>query len=128
MQGWLNYHAVPSNSQSLCRFIDKVTRLWLSEIRKRSQRGRSGWTWERMQRLVRLHLPRLRVTNPQPNERFRARLKVGAVGANSSSTDLCGGPLATAVPTAITIVFGTPIAVEASHAQLWRIRSSDASR
>ena len=79
VQGWLNYHAVPSNSQSLCRFIDEVTRLWLSEIRKRSQRGRSGWTWERMQRLVRLHLPRPRVTHPYPNERFRARLKVGAV-------------------------------------------------
>ena len=79
VQGWLNYHAVPSNSQSLCRFIDEVTRLWLSEIHKRSQRGRSGWTWERMQRLVRLHLPRPRVTHPYPNERFRARLKVGAV-------------------------------------------------
>ena len=24
----------------------------------------TGWTWERMQRLVRLHLPRLRVTHP----------------------------------------------------------------
>ena len=79
VQGWLNYHAVPSNSQSLCRFIDEVTRLWLSEIRKRSQRGRSGWTWERMQRLARLHLPRPRVTHPYPTERFRARLKAGAV-------------------------------------------------
>lgn len=79
VQGWLNYHAVPSNSQSLCRFIDEVTRLWLSEIHKRSQRGRSGWTWERMQRLVRVHLPRPRVIHPYPNERFRARLKVGAV-------------------------------------------------
>ena len=79
MQGRLNYHAVPSNSQSLCRIIDEVTRLWLSEIRKRSQRGRSGWTWELMQRLVRRHLSRPRVTHPYPNERFRARLKAGAV-------------------------------------------------
>jgi RNA-directed DNA polymerase len=79
VQGWLNYHAVPSNSQSLCRFVDEVTRLWLSVIRKRSQRGRRGWTWERMQCLARLHLPRPRVTHPYPNERFHARLKVGAV-------------------------------------------------
>ncbi len=79
VQGWLNYHAVPSNSQSLCRFIDEVARLWLSEIRNRSQRGRSGWTWERMQRLARLHRPRPRVTHPYPTERFRARLKTGAV-------------------------------------------------
>jgi len=79
VQGWLNYHAVPSNSQSLCRFVDEVTRLWLTVIRKRSQRGRRGWTWERMQRLARLHLPRPRVTHPYPNERFHDRLKVGAV-------------------------------------------------
>ncbi len=79
VQGWLNYHAVPSNSHRLCRFVDEVTRLWLSVIRKRSQRGRRGWTWARMQRLARLHLPRPRVTHPYPNERFHARLKVGAV-------------------------------------------------
>ena len=78
VQGWLNYHAVPSNSHRLCRFVDEVTRLWLSVIRKRSQRGRRGWTWERMQRLARLHLPRPRVTHPYPNKRFRARLKVAA--------------------------------------------------
>jgi group II intron reverse transcriptase/maturase len=79
VQGWLNYHAVPGNSQCLCRFVDEVTRLWLAVIRKRSQRGRRGWTWERMQRLSRLHLPRPRITHPYPNKRFHARLKVGAV-------------------------------------------------
>jgi RNA-directed DNA polymerase len=79
VQGWLNYHAVPSNSQSLCRFVDEVTRLWLAMIRRRSQRGHRGWTWERMQRLSRIHLPRPRVTHPYPNKRFRARLEVGAV-------------------------------------------------
>ena len=79
VQGWLNFHAVPSNSQRLCRFVDEVTRLWLSVIRKGSQRGRRGWSWERMQRLARLHLPRPRVTHPYPNVRFHARLKVGAV-------------------------------------------------
>jgi group II intron reverse transcriptase/maturase len=79
VQGWLNYHAVPSNSQRLCRFVDEITRLWLAVIRRRSQRGNRGWTWVRMQRLARLHLPRPRVTHPFPNKRFYARLKVGAV-------------------------------------------------
>ena len=79
VRGWLGYHAVPDNSQSLCRFVDEVTKLWLAVIRRRSQRGRSGWTWERMQRLARKHLPRPRVTHPYPNKRFHARLKVGAV-------------------------------------------------
>jgi RNA-directed DNA polymerase len=79
VQGWLNYHAIPNNSQCLCRFVDEVTRLWLAVIRRRSQRGRSKWTWARMQRLARLHLPRPRVIHPYPTKRFHARLKAGAV-------------------------------------------------
>jgi group II intron reverse transcriptase/maturase len=79
VQGWLNYHAVPSNSQRLSRFVDEVTRLWLQVIRRRSQRGRSRWTWERMQRLARIHLPRPRILHPYPDQRFRARLKARAV-------------------------------------------------
>lgn len=79
VQGWLNYHAVPSNSNRIGRFVDEVTRLWLRVLRHRSQRARRRWKWERMQRLARLHLPRPRITHPYPNERFRARLKAGAV-------------------------------------------------
>ncbi len=79
VQGWLNYHAVPSNSHRICRFVDAVTRHWLAVLRRRSQRGRRGWTWERMQRLARLHLPRPRIVHPYPDQRFRARLTAGAV-------------------------------------------------
>jgi len=78
VQGWLNYHAVPGNSHRIGRFVDEVTRLWLQVLRRRSQRGRR-WTWERMHRLARRHLPRPRILHPYPNERFRARLKVRAV-------------------------------------------------
>jgi group II intron reverse transcriptase/maturase len=79
VQGWLNYHAVPGNSHRLCRFVDEVTRYWLAVLRRRSQRGQRGWTWERMQRLTRLHLPRPRIVHPYPDQRFRARLKAGTV-------------------------------------------------
>ena len=79
IRGWLNYHAVPSNSHRITRFVDEVTRLWLWTIRRRSQRGCHRWTWSRMQRLVRRHLPRARIVHPYPNQRFRARLKAGAV-------------------------------------------------
>ena len=79
VRGWLNYHAVPSNSHCIGRFVDEVTRLWLHVIRSRSQRGRSRWTWDRMQRLARRHLPRPRIVHPYPDKRFRARLKAGAV-------------------------------------------------
>ncbi|MGB6221394.1 MAG: group II intron reverse transcriptase/maturase [Haloferula sp.] len=79
VRGWLNYHAVPGNSIKMCRFVDEVTRLWHRVIRRRSQRGKSRWTWERMQRLARKHLPRPRIIHPYPEKRFRARLKTGAV-------------------------------------------------
>ena len=79
VRGWLNYHAVPGNSYRIQRFVDEVTRIWLRVIRHRSQRGRSRWTWRRMHALVRRYLPRPRILHPYPNERFRARLKAGAV-------------------------------------------------
>lgn len=54
-------------------------RYWLRAIRRRSQRGRARWTWSRMQRLRSRYLPRPHIVHPYPNQRFRARLKVGAV-------------------------------------------------
>ena len=79
VQGWLNYHAVPNNGKRIGRFIDEVTRLWLQVIRRRSQLGRDRWTWGRIRRLVRRHLPRPRIIHPYPNTRFRARLEAGSV-------------------------------------------------
>jgi group II intron reverse transcriptase/maturase len=79
VQGWLNYHAVPGNSRRLCQFVDEVSKLWLTVLRRRSHKGRGRWTWTRMRRLVRKHLPRPRILHPYPNERFHARLEVGAV-------------------------------------------------
>ena len=78
VQGWLNYHAVHGNIWT-GRFVHEVTRHWLRAIRRRSQKVRSRWTWKRMVRLREKHLPRARVIHPYPSERFRARLKAGAV-------------------------------------------------
>lgn len=79
VQGWMNYHAIPSNSRNINRFVDEVTRLWQRMLRRRSQRGQNKWTWERMQRLGRRWLPRPIIIHPYPDQRLRARLKVGAV-------------------------------------------------
>jgi group II intron reverse transcriptase/maturase len=79
VQGWLNYHAVPGNRVRIGCFIDEIARYWLRVLRRRSQRGRRGWTWKRMHRLVRLHLPRPRIVHPYPDQRFRARLEARAV-------------------------------------------------
>lgn len=79
VQGWLNLHAVPSNSERVGRFVDEVTRHWLRTIRRRSQRGKSSWTLACMQLLVRRHLPKARIIHPYPEQRFRDRLKARAV-------------------------------------------------
>ena len=45
--GWYNYHAIPGNMIRLQQFRDEITKLWLSMLRRRSQRHR--WAWSRMQ-------------------------------------------------------------------------------
>jgi len=78
-RGWLGYYAVPSNFRSLDQFVTEVTKLWLRQIRRRSQRGRSRWTWTRMDRLSKKHLPRVHILHSYPGSRFHARLGAGAV-------------------------------------------------
>lgn len=77
--GWLNYYAVPGNYQKLREFDDEVSKHWLTALRRRSQKGKDRWTWRRMRRLLRKHLPKLRILHPYPQQRFRARLEAGAV-------------------------------------------------
>ena len=79
VRGWLGYYSVPGNFRCLDQFITEVTKLWFRQIRRRSQRGRSGWTWSRMDRLSKKHLPRARIRHPYPGVRFHARLGAGAV-------------------------------------------------
>lgn len=72
VRGWLGYYAVPGNFRCLDQFITEVTKYWLRQIRRRSQRGRSKWTWSRMDRLSKKHLPRARILHPYPGIRFHA--------------------------------------------------------
>ncbi|QDT61068.1 hypothetical protein SV7mr_35990 [Stieleria bergensis] len=77
VRGWLAYYAVPGNVSRLRRFRDEVSRLWLRTLRRRSQRHR--WPWPRMKRLLLTYLPHAKVRHPYPDQRFRARIKAGAV-------------------------------------------------
>ena len=79
VQGWLGYHAIPGNQRRMSQFMDEVSKHWLQTLRQRSQNGQKRWTWTRMRRLIRRHLPKPRVLHPYPEQRFRARLLVGAV-------------------------------------------------
>lgn len=70
VRGWINYHAVPGNIRSVSQFRTQVTRIWLRVIRRRSQKARSRWRWERMDRLARCWLPQARILHPYPNQRL----------------------------------------------------------
>ena len=70
VRGWFQYHAVPFNRASLDQFRTQVIRLWHFTLRRRSQKGRRAWTWDRMQRLARHWLPPPRILHPHPSERL----------------------------------------------------------
>jgi hypothetical protein len=69
LKGHYGYYGVPRNYHALSRFREQVTRLWLSTLRRRSQRVRL--TWERMDRLATRWLPRPEITHPYPDQRLR---------------------------------------------------------
>ena len=68
LRGYYNYHAVPTNVESLWTFRHHVTDLWRRTLRRRSQRDRT--TWERMARLEADFLPSARILHPWPDARF----------------------------------------------------------
>jgi RNA-directed DNA polymerase len=98
VRGYFNYCAVPGNTDSLCLFRTRVTRLWRQVLTRRSQRHNLNWA--RMQLEVRRSRGP-RVLHPYPEVRFDAiQSKIGASGGNAARGDLCGGCRATDIPTA----------------------------
>ena len=71
VRGYFRYHAVPGNEQRMRVFRLDVLRLWLHQLRRRSQRSR--WTWERFLERLAVHIPFARTEHPYPNARFDAR-------------------------------------------------------
>jgi RNA-directed DNA polymerase len=79
VRGWRQYYAVPGNYDRLEQFDQALRRLWLRQIRRRSQRGRKGWTWSRLSRVYSRYIPKPKILHPWPNIRHHARLRAGAV-------------------------------------------------
>jgi hypothetical protein len=73
LQGHLNYFAVSGNHPSLWWFLNKVKRLWLASLKRRSQTAHL--TWERFIRLVARFFPPIRTLHPLPCHRFDARTR-----------------------------------------------------
>jgi group II intron reverse transcriptase/maturase len=69
IQGHFLYYGVPSNTPAMSTFLDKATRDWHHALNRRSQKRRVNW--ERMKRLVRRWLPKVKVHHPYPWYRER---------------------------------------------------------
>jgi RNA-directed DNA polymerase len=68
VNGYFNYHAVPTNGRALHVFRHHITDLWRRTLRRRSQKDRM--TWERMTQLVNDWLPKPIILHPWPSDRF----------------------------------------------------------
>jgi len=68
VNGYFNYHAVPTNARALDVFRHRVTDLWRRTLRRRSQKDRT--TWARMTQLANDWLPKPIILHPWPSERF----------------------------------------------------------
>ncbi|HME71749.1 MAG TPA: group II intron reverse transcriptase/maturase [Myxococcota bacterium] len=71
IQGYFNYHAVPTNYRALVTFRDEITRRWRRALSRRSQKGRV--TWNEVVKLADVWLPQPRIRHPWPNQRFAVR-------------------------------------------------------
>jgi hypothetical protein len=79
VRGWRQYYGVPGSFDRLEQFDDAVRRLWLLQIRRRSQRGRKRWTWARLSRVYDRYIAKPKILHPYPNVRHHARLRARAV-------------------------------------------------
>ena len=76
VRGYLNYHAIPTNTRACQQFRTQVTRHWFKALRRRSQRDRTRWA--RMSPLADRWLPKALVQHPWPTERFDATTRGGS--------------------------------------------------
>ena len=68
LNGWLNYYAVPTSFRHLLRFVHRLKRLWLKQLRRRSQKDRYGW--DDLAQVVAIYWPKLTIRHPWPSQRL----------------------------------------------------------
>ena len=73
VDGYYRYHSVPGNLRRMRLFRNRLCRLWLQTLRRRSQRRRP--TWEQLVPIFNRWLPEARVLHPYPSVRFDARIR-----------------------------------------------------
>jgi RNA-directed DNA polymerase len=68
VQGYFNYHAVPTNSEALVAFRTEIAKRWHRVLTRRSERTKLNW--DKMKRLIDDWLPKPRILHPWPDKRF----------------------------------------------------------
>jgi group II intron reverse transcriptase/maturase len=71
VNGYFNYHAVPTNSRALVAFRTEIARRWRRVLTRRSERTKLNW--EKMNQLLAAWLPKARILHPWPDKRFAVR-------------------------------------------------------
>ena len=71
VRGYFRYHAAPRNEEGLKAFRHEVLRMWMWQLRRRSQRNR--WSWERFQERLGHWIPEAEVQHPYPEVRFASK-------------------------------------------------------
>jgi group II intron reverse transcriptase/maturase len=71
INGYFNFHGVPTNSRALGVFLHRVTLHWRRVLQHRSHKAEM--TWDRMRKLVKDLLPKPRIRHPWPSARFAVR-------------------------------------------------------
>jgi group II intron reverse transcriptase/maturase len=66
VRGWMNYHAIPTNSIAVARFRDLVVEAWHRALRHRSQMAKR-LTWTRMRTIASRWVPPARILHPYPD-------------------------------------------------------------
>ena len=71
VRGYFQYHAVPRNEERLNAFRNEVLRMWLWQLRRRSQRTR--WTWNKFMEYLGHLIPEVEIRHPYPEVRFASK-------------------------------------------------------
>ncbi len=89
VQGFIAYHAVPTNYAALGAFRHHVTHLWRRTLRRRSHKDAT--TWDRIAALADRWLPRPRILHPWPDRRFAAKHPRWEPDARMGLVRFCAG-------------------------------------
>ena len=81
VDGWLNYFAVPTSTLYLRRFVERLKRLWLKVLRRRSQKDR--FSLDQIKILVEKHWPRPLIRHPWPDQRLAVSVSHGGTRGRS---------------------------------------------